>query len=651
MTTHQSQRLARSTSITGRRTPVAVAVSLALAGAMPLAHAGSPAPGAARGENFQVNTTTGGQQTFPAVAMDADGDYVAVWADLYTSDIVGQRYHADGTADGSEFIIDAPASAQDMGPSVAMDAAGDFVVAWQLGFPAPESIFARRYGADGEPLGAAFKVDTATNGQASPVVAMDAAGDFIVAWTDKYADGSGTPNYGVEARRYTVVDGGSLNAGTEFQVNTTTSGDQHASSVAMDAAGDFVIAWEDTGGADGSGYGVFARRYAADGSAGDEVQLNTYTDGNQRQPLVAMDAAGGFVAVWVDVSGEDGDGYGIFARRYQPDGNPAGGEFQVNTRTSGRQEGPSVSMDVAGDFVVAWVNDSISSDADVVARRYDGSGAALDDAEFLVNTQTSGDQQLARAAMDAAGDFVVVWDDKYATDGDQDGIFGQRYARSSSLDLEGTLALAPADTVKPGGDVTLTAGIDNLATAATTTGNATVDTALTTANGLTATLTLPDGVTFGKATGTHWTCPATPTDNVLTCTYDVSLAAATSTENLTVTVTAPDSAGETLAFTNVVAGRQPDAANSANNTAAASVDISDSASPHDDTGTGDTGGSDSGNNDTGSSGGGDSGNTDTGGSGSNANNPSASSSGGGGGAFGFLGFGLLGLALRRKRGA
>ena len=33
-----------------------------------------------------------------------------------------------------------------------------------------------------------------------------------------------------------------------------------------------------------------------------------------------------------------------------------GGEFQVNTYTTGDQEGPALALDAAGDFVVTWVS-------------------------------------------------------------------------------------------------------------------------------------------------------------------------------------------------------------------------------------------------------------------------------------------------------
>jgi hypothetical protein len=48
--------------------------------------------------------------------------------------------------------------------------------------------------------------------------------------------------------------------GGEFRVNSFTTNNQYNPAVGMDAAGDFVVAWSSYG-QDGSGYGVYAQRY------------------------------------------------------------------------------------------------------------------------------------------------------------------------------------------------------------------------------------------------------------------------------------------------------------------------------------------------------------------------------------------------------
>ena len=73
----------------------------------------------------------------------------------------------------------------------------------------------------------------------------------------------------------------------------------------------------------------------------------------QWRQVVASDAAGNFVVVWKS-DGQDGSGRGVFGQRYDASGARAGAEFQVNTYTTGDQDRPRVASDAAGNFVVAW---------------------------------------------------------------------------------------------------------------------------------------------------------------------------------------------------------------------------------------------------------------------------------------------------------
>src|SRR5262249_41410864 len=95
------------------------------------------------GPETLVNTTVAGDQGFftswsgegqvNSVAADANGNYVVVWEGNGVGDSYGvfaQRYLADGTPSGSEFRVNVATAADQVGPVVAMDHAGDFAVAW-----------------------------------------------------------------------------------------------------------------------------------------------------------------------------------------------------------------------------------------------------------------------------------------------------------------------------------------------------------------------------------------------------------------------------------------------------------------------------------------------------------------------------------------
>jgi Ca2+-binding RTX toxin-like protein len=307
------------------------------------------ATGAAQGGEFLVNSTTADQQVNPAVAMDAAGDFVVTWQSYGNQDgsgwgIFAQRYDAAGVAQGGEFLVNTSFIGNQTSPAIAMDANGDFVVTWQCVFAggAGSDIFAQRFNAAGIAQGNEFLVNTTTvDEQISPVIAMDTAGDFVVTW-QSYGnqDGSG---WGIFAQRY---DASGVAQGGEFLVNTTTVDQQTSPAIAMDTAGDFVVTWQSYGNQDGSGWGIYAQRYDATGIAqGGEFLVNSFVDYHQVSPAIAMDASGEFVITWQNAW--DGN---VRAQSYDSVGVRQGGEFFV----AGSSYTPSIAMDAPGDFVITY---------------------------------------------------------------------------------------------------------------------------------------------------------------------------------------------------------------------------------------------------------------------------------------------------------
>jgi hypothetical protein len=394
---------------------------------------------------FLVNSFTTGSQNAPKVAMDSDGDFVVTWANNisdgtysifrghrfynYQYDISAQRYNSTGLPAGSEFLVNTFTTGNQLQPSVAMDSNGDFIITWTSTGDQDGSgygIYAQRYNSAGQAQGSEFRVNTHTSdNQDHQSVAMDSAGDFVISWMSYNQDGY---LKGVFAQRYGST--GSPN-GTEFQVNTYTSSFQTNPAVAMDSDGDFVVIWQSYNQeGDLLKNGIYAQRYNSDGSKpatnGSEFRVNTYTIDYQSGPSVAMDFDGDFIVAW-NSAYQDGHSYGIFAQRFNSTGSPAGSEFQVNTYTFANQDNSSVAMDNAGNFVVSWQSQTQDeSGYGIYARRYNSSGLPIG-SEFRVNTFTTDNQKETSVAMDSNGEFVISWNSSYDQDGEGYGIFAQRY--------------------------------------------------------------------------------------------------------------------------------------------------------------------------------------------------------------------------------
>ena len=161
---------------------------------------------------------------------------------------------------------------------------------------------------------------------------------------------------------------------------------------------------------------------------------------DQTNPQVAMDLDGDFVITWqsaVPYSVNPGSDSDIFARRFSPaaygtstfyadmnhDGQidasdpliegvrPLGSQFQVNTMTANPQTLPSVGMDNAGNFTIAWqsIGQGLSFFNTISAQRYDHYGNPIG-TEFIVNTpDNTTDSLYPYVAMSGDGVIAVTW--------------------------------------------------------------------------------------------------------------------------------------------------------------------------------------------------------------------------------------------------
>ncbi|MCM8611447.1 hypothetical protein, partial [Accumulibacter sp.] len=270
-----------------------------------------------------------------------------------------------------------------------------------------------------------------SNSQSAPAMAPLAGGGYVTTWVSNNQDGSVE---GVYAQR---MDANGVAIGPEFRVNTTTGSNQTDPRIAALSDGGFVIVWSDDGGADGSGWGIYAQRYSAGGvPQGGEFRVNTTTYSTQYQPSVAA-YTGGFVVTWANAAGNvDTSSYGVFGTRFDNAGNvvQTGGqnEFQVNTYTTSHQWEPDVAAYADGSYVVVWRSEGQEGDgySGVYGQRYASTGAKVG-GEFHVNTYTPTYQFAPRVATLSDGGFVVVWQSR-DQDGGSDGVYGQRYDASGN---------------------------------------------------------------------------------------------------------------------------------------------------------------------------------------------------------------------------
>ena len=279
------------------------------------------------GVEFQVNTSTH-YSLVPKIASDADGDFVVAWQGNHGDPnvaVFARRFNSSGAALGADFRVNTFTAGKQGNPAVAFDAEGDFVIAWESAQQDGQgyAIIVKRFNSAGTVLANEFQVNSYTlNNQYVPAIAAEADGDFTVVWQSKNQEGAGIDGLGIFGRRFSSSGVGQA---IEFMVNVFTLNEQKKPQIGADDNGDFIVSWEIVN-QDGSATGTFARRVSAAGAAfGPEFQVNSYTVDDQKQiftnsPLtngqaVDFDADGDFVIAWT-TEYQDGNAGAVFAQRF-----------------------------------------------------------------------------------------------------------------------------------------------------------------------------------------------------------------------------------------------------------------------------------------------------------------------------------------------
>ena len=214
------------------------------------------AGGAARGDEFVLSAATTGSQFLPSVGIADDGSFVATYVGYNAQGergLFGLRFDDQARPQGAEFRVTGSPTDLVGQPLVRVAPDHTFIVSWTGAFtpPADVPVFVRRFDASGSPFGPQFRVN-APGVSFYPATAFDGSGRFVVAW-------AGSPDgysYDIHARRF---DAQGVPLGAEFLVNTSTTGTQYLPAVASDAVGNFVVVWSSAVTDDGAD--AYAQRF------------------------------------------------------------------------------------------------------------------------------------------------------------------------------------------------------------------------------------------------------------------------------------------------------------------------------------------------------------------------------------------------------
>ena len=309
------------------------------------------------GSEFQVNTTEASAQSFPAVDMDAAGNFVVVWSseELDANDntvlsVFGQRFDAVGNPVGGEITIASAAQTEDefLQPDVDINLTnGDFVVTWSTGISfGPAEVRGRVFNSAGIPQTDELSLANYESiFLTTPRVAFDSNGRFLVTYTST-DDGAATSE--LEARLFDST-GVSLSANLLAGV-LPTDNFAFEMDVAVDSSGTFSVVWNNF---DQNGViNISHVRIDASGNTGLPQTVSSQPLDDFFVPRISVAADGSTVVVWENELNANG----IVVQRLDVNGTLVGPNITVG-QTTGLQSSPAVTAGDGNDFTVAWLDD------------------------------------------------------------------------------------------------------------------------------------------------------------------------------------------------------------------------------------------------------------------------------------------------------
>jgi hypothetical protein len=331
---------------------------------------------------------------------------------------------------------------------------GPFITVWkEFYYEDSKTHLYIRYTAKGASVGNKIKIaefDAQSGAIGAPAVAMNPNGDAVVCWSANNFDPITATVVDAEILCRLVPDGTASDILTAPITAASTNGGGIGSvSVAIDETGDFIAAWKFYDSAAQTSP-VKAKRFAANGSA-KAGEIVVSQDSVNAGMAVAVDRDGDAAVAWVGK--DDSNREAIYARRIDAAGNMPKGGFRVDSTPPDDNEGnkqanfysalPSIAMDDAGNFAVAWQRnrtdttiktkctsytyygytyrycDDIATYVDsggVFAQRFDANDNPLKKnkktqamEDIVIRYVKKQEHGLPEIAMDSTGNFVVGW--------------------------------------------------------------------------------------------------------------------------------------------------------------------------------------------------------------------------------------------------
>ena len=256
-----------------------------------------------------------GDAKFPKVAVDDNGNAVAVWHERESSEyrIWANRYNVSNDSWGEAERIGGggdnnphPSGSSilriEFTPEISVDGNGNALTVWSQIDATQDNIWANRFSVANDSWGTATMIENDDGDARRPKISVDSSGNALAIWYQ--SDGS------LDTTRFNHYNVADSSWGTAALIETD-AGHAYYHQITHDNSGNALAVWQE---ADGGVFSIKASRYSASKNSWEASVLIEAEAGGAEFPQIAIDGSGNALAVWEQ---NDGSQNNIRANKFE----------------------------------------------------------------------------------------------------------------------------------------------------------------------------------------------------------------------------------------------------------------------------------------------------------------------------------------------
>ena len=354
----------------------------------------------------------------PQIISDGAGGAIITWKDdrnsgTTGSDIYAQRINSAGIAlwDTNGTLI-CNAAGDQMDPQLTSDGAGGAIITWtdERGGSSQDDIYVQRINSAGTILWdtngvlicneAAYQYEQKiiSDGAGGAIIVWTDMRTFATTWSDLYAqkiNSAGIPQWDDNG---TLISN-ALRYQWDFEL-------------VSDGAGGAIITWEDDRDGPASPYDIYAQLIDSSGNTqwNDNGTIICNANDNQFNPQLVSDGAGGAIITWQDQRHGTND---IYAQKVNSAGVTQWADYwTLISNETGNQMNPQITSDGAGGAIITWQDERLGSGEDnIYVQKVNTVGVAQWDDNGTLVCNATDEQVYPQIASDCAGGAIITWQD------------------------------------------------------------------------------------------------------------------------------------------------------------------------------------------------------------------------------------------------